>query len=281
MKKLSILLIVFMLLAIAVVPAFAAIQVYYTGQGFTSDGTTWSINSNRCGLATANDGGTGQFIGGWPPPSGTGDYQSGDPYMVWVLTLNASPTSGVMLKGGPFGAGVPMYQVGGTWKYASLYYSPDVTINVVYAEFDNASIKASVLKNVNLTVSHGCPPREGGWCSPGYWLNTLNFTPNGWTTIGVDPYNTMFNSSVYDAFYGALLSPDVSLYTVLSTSGGTYKGPGVAGTDPRTQPPYDPLNPFNAVGAWATDQIPGYQFDPTLVGTSDSCPIDAHGAFKD
>jgi hypothetical protein len=90
----------------------------------------------------------------------------------------------------------------------------------------------------------------------------------------------MFDSSVYDAFYGAQLNPDVSLYTVLSTSGGTYKGPGVAGTDPRTQPPYAALNPFNAVGAWATDQIPGYQFDPTLVGNDQACPIDAHGAFK-
>lgn len=78
------------------------------------------------------------------------------------LTLNADPVGRVKLAGGPFGAGVQMYKVGGTWKYASLYYSPTQTVGVVYAEFDNTGIKASVLKNVRLTVSPGCPPREGG-----------------------------------------------------------------------------------------------------------------------
>jgi hypothetical protein len=167
--------------------------------------------------------------------------------------------------------------VGGTFKFASVYYSPTDLINIVYATWEGGPRKAT------LTISHGCAGlKEPAWCSPGFWLNTVRFDPNAWDTIGVDPYNTMFNSNVYDAFYGALLSPDVSLYTVLSTPGGTYKGPGVAGTDPRTQPPNAALNPFNAVGAWATDQIPGFTFDPNLAAAGDdqACPLDAHGVWK-
>jgi hypothetical protein len=87
---------------------------------------------------------------------------------------------------------------------------------------------------------------------------------------------------VYDSFYSALLASDPTPNTVLTTQGGTYKGPGVAGTDPRTQPPYAALNPFNATGAFLTDNIPGFDFDPTFVTDDDSqtCPIDRFGNFK-
>lgn len=37
---------------------------------------------------------------------------------------------------------------------------------------------------------------------------------------------------------------------------------------------------FNAVGAYLTNLIPGYYFDPSLVGTSDACPLDAHGNLE-
>lgn len=41
------------------------------------------------------------------------------------------------------------------------------------------------------------------------------------------------------------------------------------------------LNAFNATGAFLTEQIPGFSFDPTLIGTENACPIDNHGNFKD
>jgi hypothetical protein len=277
--KLPLVIAVVMLLAIAVIPALAAGTVYYSGQGFTFDDTTWIINDERCGLEgeyIANDGGTGQFAD-W---NGAGlPYETGQAYLVWVLTANGATSA--TLAGGPFGAGVPMYQVGGTYKYASQYFDPSELINVVYATWAGGPRKAT------LTVSHGCAGfEEGAWCGPGYWLNTLGPPrnpryPNGWTTIGIDPHTTMFNSTVYDPFYGDPLVPDVSLFTVLDTPGDIYKGPGVPGTDPRTQPPYAALNPFRALGAWATDQIPGYSFDPNLLGEEDACPIDAFGQFKE
>jgi hypothetical protein len=46
-----------------------------------------------------------------------------------------------------------------------------------------------------------------------------------------------------------------------------------------TADPYG-LTAFNAVGAYLTDLIPGYSFDPALVGSDEACPIDAHGVFK-
>jgi len=57
------------------------------------------------------------------------------------------------------------------------------------------------------------------------------------------------------------------------TSGGTYKGPASG--------PFG-LSPFNATGAFLTDNIPGFDFDPASVGDDDSqtCPIDHFGNFK-
>jgi hypothetical protein len=86
---------------------------------------------------------------------------------------------------------------------------------------------------------------------------------------------------VYNSFYGATFVVDPSLNTVLTAPGGTYKGPGVSGTDPRTQSP-NALNAFNATGAFLTDHIPGFAYDPNLLtqDESNTCPIDHHGNFK-
>jgi hypothetical protein len=57
---------------------------------------------------------------------------------LWVLTLNASPTGGVELHlpDGP----VDMIQVGGTWKYASEYYSYESLVGLpVTATFYDAT----------------------------------------------------------------------------------------------------------------------------------------------
>jgi hypothetical protein len=74
-------------------------------------------------------------------------------------------------------------------------------------------------------------------------------------TIGVDPATTLFNGNVSPSYYANDLSPDQLLTYVLdhpADFGGTL---GTAG-------PYG-LTAFNAVGAYLTDQIPGYDFDPS------------------
>jgi hypothetical protein len=35
-----------------------------------------------------------------------------------------------------------------------------------------------------------------------------------------------------------------------------------------------------AHSAFPTDQIPGFRFDPALVGAENACPIDNHGNLK-
>ena len=62
------------------------------GPGFTDDGTTWSLNDQRCGVdgkGVANDGGTGQFA--------SNGFVPGDPYLVWVLTANGARKSACAL----------------------------------------------------------------------------------------------------------------------------------------------------------------------------------------
>jgi hypothetical protein len=74
--------------------------VYYTGQGVTFDGTIWVLNDQRCGAdgqGLANDGGTGQFAN-WNGPGQP--YQAGQPYLVWVLTLNAANALDLIRIGG-------------------------------------------------------------------------------------------------------------------------------------------------------------------------------------
>jgi hypothetical protein len=259
---------------VVAIPALAAtFYVNYTGQGFTADGSGgYIINDERCGLegqAIANDGGTGQFAN-W---DGTGDpYDTGDPYLVWVLTANGATSAKLHLPDKT----VDMINVGGTWKFASGWYDPATlspgnssTNTPVYAEY----VKNGSVRNVQLTVSHGCAPHQAtAWCSPGFWKNTLNFNPNAWNTIGVDPTTAMFNGNVSPDYYANDLSADQLLTYVLNHPGDYGGALGTAG-------PYD-LTAFNAVGAYLTDQIPGYQFDPSLVGSDDACPVDAHGQLK-
>jgi hypothetical protein len=262
------------ILAVSPGTVFAAtVYVNYTGQGFAYDGTTYTINDERCSRENqtlANDGGTGQFVD-WNGPGQP--YQTGQAYLVWVLTANGASSATLHLPDKT----VNMYKVGGTFKYASGWYDPASlfpgnysTNTPVYAEY--TSNKA--IKNVQLTVSHGCAGflRQGAWCSPGFWRNTLNFNPNGWTTIGVDPATTTFNGNVSPNFYANDLSPDRLLTYVLNNPNDFGGQLGTAG-------PYG-LTAFNAVGAYLTEQIPGYQFDPNLIGDEQACPIDAHGAFK-
>jgi hypothetical protein len=245
--------------------AWADGTVTYKGQGFNFDGTTYSLNDERCGLegqTAANDGGTGQFAD-WNGPGQP--YKTGDPYLVWVLTAKGATAASIHLPDGDHA----MFAVGGTFKYASGYWTRDTLVNLpVTASYTGTA------NNPQLVVSHGCAPhKQGAWCSPGYWKNTLNKSPtNGWTTIGVDPLTAMFNGNVSPLFYANNINPDALLTYVLNNPGSYGGSLGTAG-------PYG-LTAFNAVGAYLTSLIPGYQFDPSLVGDETACPIDAFGKFK-
>ncbi len=104
-----------MALLLTVGTAFAGTTVNYTGQGFNFDGTTHNLNDERCGLTgqnDANDGGTGQFAD-WNGPGQP--YETGQGYLVWVLTANGAMSAKLNLPDGT----VDMFKVGGTFKYAS------------------------------------------------------------------------------------------------------------------------------------------------------------------
>jgi hypothetical protein len=251
----------FVAMAFSGTAAWAGTTVNYTGQGFNFDGTTYNLNDERCGLTgqnDANDGGTGQFAD-WNGPGLP--YETGQGYLVWVLTANGATSAVLNLPDSP----VNMIQVGGTFKYASEYYNyADLVGPPVTAEY-----VGKVKGNVQLVVSHGCQPfeEEGAWCSPGYWRNAADAA---WDLTGVAKTD-LFNNTVVPEFYDTASAANPTLIEVLTTPGANTFG---AASDPYG------LNAFNATGAFLTDQIPGFQFDLDLIGNETACPIDNHGNFK-
>ncbi|MEI7037624.1 hypothetical protein [Fulvimonas yonginensis] len=245
----------------AAAPALAGAVVTYTGQGFIYDGTTYNLNDERCGLTgqdDANDGGTGQFAD-WHGPGQP--YQTGDAYLVWVLTANGATSATLSLPDKT----VQMVKVGGTFKYASTYYPYQTLV----ATPVTAAYTGNAKGNVQLVVSHGCKPLEtqGAWCSPGFWRNA---SQGAWDLIGVDKY-AAFNDTVVPGFYITPSPAEPTLFQVLTTPNANTFGAAAA--------PYG-LNAFNATGAYLTDQIPLFRFDPALVGNETACPIDNHGNYK-
>jgi hypothetical protein len=223
--------------------------VVYSGQGEIADGFGgYDLQTELCGVANGAD------VDG--------------PYLLWVLT--ATGATGATITG-PWGTATMTQSGGGTYKYISAWYPPASLPGHVSATYSGK------VKNAQLVISHGCRPfnpEKPAWCSPGFWGHA---TDAAWALTG-KAKTDLFNASVYSCFYGATLADDPTLWTVLSSSGGTYKGPGVTGTCG-----FDPaLNPFNATGAYLTDNIPGYRFDISFYGQddSDTCPIDHFGNFK-
>lgn len=252
----------FLAAAVAMAPsAWAGTTVTYTGQGFNHDGTTYNIGDERCGLTgqnDADDGGTGQFAN-W---NGIGQpYAAGQAYLVWVLTANRATSAVLHLPDGS----VDMVKVGGTFKYASPYYTRDALVDApVTAVYEGAA-----RGNVQLVVSHGCQPYEtaGAWCSPGYWRNAQEAA---WALTG--HFKTdLFNDTVVPGYYDTESAAEPTLIEVLTTAGANTFGAASA--------PFG-LNAFNATGAFLTGQIPGYHFDPALIGAENACPLDNHGNFK-
>jgi len=239
-------------MAVIAPPATAYVNpVTYSGQGLIADGFGgYDLITELCGVENGAD--------------------ADGPYLLWVLTATKATSADIT---GPWGGPVAMTKTGnGTFKYVSTWYNPATLPGAVTATYNGNA------KNAQLVVSHGCRPKGDGWCSPGFWRNA---TDEAWALTG-HSRTELFNTTVYSGFYGATFPADPTLNTVLTTNGGTYKGTGVAGTDLRTLPPNPALNAYNATGAYLTDHIPGFTFDPDLMegNESDTCPIDHFGHFK-
>jgi len=246
MKKYGMVVLVLALLAFNIMPAFAyANSVSYRGQGLLADGFGgYDLATELCGVAN------GAEVDG--------------PYLLWVLTATKSDNADIT---GPWGTATMIKFGNGTFKYVSAWYDPSTLPGTVSATYDGNT------KNAQLVISHGCRPfTQGAWCSPGFWMNAEDAA---WALTGYSR-SDLFNSTVYDGFFGTTFVADPTLNTVLTTNGGTYKGAPVPGTSG-----YD-LNAFNAVGAFLSNQIPGYQFswDVMMAGSDDGCPIDHFGNFK-
>ena len=235
------------MLALMAGAAFAyANSVTYSGQGLIADGFGgYDLRTEICGVANGAD--------------------ADGPYLLWVLTATGASAADIT---GPWGTAAMTKSGNGTFKYVSGWYDPSTLApGAVSATYNGKP------KNAQLVISHGCRPYlNGAWCSPGFWRNA---TAGAWALTGYSRAD-FFNVTVFDAWYGNTYGVDPTLDTVLTTDGGTYKGPPVPGTSGYA------LNAFNATGAFLSNQIPGYQFDWNVMqaGGSDACPIDHFGNFK-
>ena len=180
------------------------------------------------------------------------------PYLLWVLTATGAKNADIT---GPWGTAVMTKTGNGTFKYISGWYDPSTLPGHVVATYDGK------VKNAQLTISHGCRPfTHGAWCSPGFWRNA---TDAAWALTG-HTRDELFNGTVVPTFYDTALNPDQTLlYILANPPGGPASGPFG-------------LTPFNATGAFLTDNIPGFDFDPSFISDDDSqtCPIDHFGNFK-
>lgn len=233
-------------LLVAAVTVWAyANSVTYRGQGLLADGLGgYDLRTELCGVENGAD--------------------AEGPYLLWVLTATGAGNANIT---GPWGTAAMTKSGNGTFKYVSGWYDPSTLPGNVSATYDGKA------KNVQLVISHGCRPfaTNGAWCSPGFWRNARD---GAWALSGISK-GALFNSTVYDYWYGATFVVDPTLQTVLGDAT-TYSGPPNAGTSGYA------LNAFNATGAFLTNNIPGFQFDWNVMqaGGSNACPIDSFGNLK-
>jgi hypothetical protein len=218
--------------------------VTYTGQGLIADGFGgFDLQTEICGVTNGAD------VDG--------------PYLLWVLTATGAARADIS---GPWGTAAMTKSGNGTFKYISGWYNPSTLLYpIVAATYDGKA------KNAQLTISHGCRPfTRGAWCSPGFWRNA---TDAAWALTGYDRNVDLFNTTVYQMWFGATQAANPTLQIVLDNPQ-MYSGPPNAGTSGYV------LNGFNATGAMLTDHIPGFSFDIDSMGSSDACPIDHFGNPK-
>jgi hypothetical protein len=118
-------------------------SVTYSGQGIHPDNGGYVLNTIRCGVDN------GAEVDG--------------PYILWVMTANRATAADIT---GPWGTAAMTQSGGGSFKYVSGWYDLGPLIGVVKSTYNNASTG-----NPQLVISHGCPPTQTTWCSPGFWKN--------------------------------------------------------------------------------------------------------------
>lgn len=217
--------------------------VIYSGQGITAGETGYQLNTELCGVEN------GAEVDG--------------PYLLWVLTATKASNADIT---GAWGTADMTHKATGAFKYVSSWYDLGSLPGFARASYDGPAT------NAQLVISHGCPPaNHGAWCSPGFWRNA---TDAAWALTG-HTRGDLFNSSVYDYWYGGTFAANPTLGDVLADPT-TYSGPANPGTSGYA------LNAFNATGAMLTSAIPGYQFDFNGMqsASDDACPIDHFGNFK-
>jgi hypothetical protein len=216
--------------------------VIYSGQGITEDESGYHLNTEICGIENG------------APVDG--------PYLLWVLTATRAGHADIT---GPWGTSDLTQKGGGAFQYVSGWYDLGTLPGNVSASYDGPATHAQ------LVISHGCPPANGAWCSPGFWRNA---TDAAWALTGYSR-SDLFNNNVYEYWYGASYAVNPTLSDVLAAPP-VYSGPPNPGSSGYA------LNAFNATGAMLTDAIPGYDFDFDVmqVGSEDACPIDHFGNFK-
>jgi hypothetical protein len=167
--------------------------VTYTGQGMNATGPITS----KCDAP--DNGGTGAAL------------VAGQNYLLWVLTLNASPTGGVTIHL-PDGEH-QMVQVGGTWKYVSSFFSRDsLVVFPAHATFAGSSAR------VQLTVSHGCAR------APSHTATVIHKAGGHDPILGSQPLGTSVHDSATVTVDGGVAIPPTSTvkfdwYTTSDCSG--------------------------------------------------------------
>jgi hypothetical protein len=222
-----------------------ATTVIYTGQGAIADGFGgYDLQTELCGVVNGAD------VDG--------------AYLLWVFTATGAKSATIT---GPWGTADMTASGGGTFKYISAWYDPDGLPGNV-----SATITSGSAKNAQLVISHGCRPfnpEKPAWCSPGFWKNA---EAGAWAVTGHTP-SDLFNSTVVPGFYANPFGANPTLFTTLNDV--AYKSGQL------TDAPFN-LTPFNATGAFLTEEIPGYTFSTTdYAAGSDTCPLDHHGNWKE
>jgi hypothetical protein len=166
------------------------------------------------------------------------------PYLFWVFTLGGgnTVTGATLTVNGDDYPMTPPNQNAGVYQVETPWYDlATIVASVAYV--------GSVGSEPNLNISHGCPPPDPEWCSPGFWKN--NFVHWGASEWPVDP-GTKYNS--------VPLSPtangDPSLIQVLLNPG-AYFPPNKRGAG------------YNAVADYLSEQA-GLNFTGQRV---DNCPL--------
>lgn len=229
-----------------------ALDVTYRGQGLIPDGSGgYDLSTELCGLENGAD------VDG--------------PYLLWVLTATKADSATIT---GPWGSAEMIKFGNGTFKFTSGWYDPEDLPGEVVATYEGTT------KNAQLVISHGCRPFEtiGAWCSPGFWKNASG---DAWYLTdylrgdffndeigGRFEFTYVEDGMMYPNTVAPLANDNPTFDEVLNKTANYFLSmeKGIA---------------FNAVGAFLTDNIPGYHYDPEVVGQSNACPIDHSGNFKE